>query len=204
MSFLDDNFLLTNEPAKKLYHEHAKKMPIIDYHCHLEPKDIYENKNYPNLTRVWLNDGMLGDHYKWRLERANGVPEDLITGDGDEYEKMMAWAGTLEKAIGNPIYEWANLELKRFFGIEEPLLKKNVPAIWEKANALLQTEDFKPRNLIKKANVKVICTTDDLNSDLTYHKLLADDEKDFRVLPSMRPDGLFKSIKNPIQPMLKH
>lgn len=192
MSFLDDDFLLTNEPAKKLYHEYAEKMPIIDYHCHLEPKDIYENKNYPNLTRVWLNDGMLGDHYKWRLERANGVPEDLITGDGDEYEKMVSWAGTLEKAIGNPIYEWANLELKRFFGIEEPFLKKNVPAIWEKANALLQAEAFKPRNLIKKANVKVICTTDDLNSDLTYHKLLAEDEKDFRVLPSMRPDGLFK------------
>lgn len=192
MTFLNKDFLLTTEAARSLYHEHAEKMPIIDYHCHLEPKDIYENKNYPNLTRVWLNDGMLGDHYKWRLERANGVPEELITGDGNEYDKMLAWAGTLEKAIGNPIYEWANLELKRFFSIDEPMLIKNVPVIWEKANALLQTEDFKPRNLVKKANVKVICTTDDLNSDLTYHQLLANDEKEFRVLPSMRPDGLFK------------
>lgn len=191
MSFLNNDFLLTSEAAKKLYHEHAEHMPIIDYHCHLEPKDIYENKNYPNLTRVWLNDGMLGDHYKWRLERANGVPESLITGDGDEYEKMIAWAGTLEKAIGNPIYEWANLELKRFFGIQEPVLVKNVPTIWKKANELLQTDDFKPRNLIVNANVKVVCTTDDVNSDLHYHKLLAKEEKRFKVLPSMRPDGLF-------------
>lgn len=195
MLFLNDDFLLTSEAAKKLYHEHAEHMPIIDYHCHLEPKDIYENKNYPNLTRVWLNDGMLGDHYKWRLERANGVPEELITGDGDEYEKLLAWAGTLEKAIGNPIYEWANLELKRFFNIEEPLLVKNVPTIWEKANALLQTEEFKPRNLIRKANVKVVCTTDDVNSDLCYHKLLKKEEKEngFSVLPTMRPDGLFRA-----------
>lgn len=196
MSFLDDNFLLTNKPARKLYHDYAENMPIIDYHCHLESKDIYENKNYPNLTRVWLNDGMLGDHYKWRLERANGVPEELITGNGDEYEKMIAWAGTLEKAIGNPIYEWANLELKRFFGIEEPVLVKNVPVIWKKANALLQTEDFKPRNLIKKSRVKVLCTTDDLNSTLKYHLLLAKEEKNFRVLPSLRPDGLFKIYDN--------
>lgn len=194
MSFLNEDFLLTSEAAKKLYHEHAEKMPIVDYHCHLEPKDIYENKNYPNLTRVWLNDGLLGDHYKWRLERANGVPEELITGDGDEYEKMLAWAGTMEKAIGNPIYEWANLELKRFFAIDEPLLVKNVPAIWKKANELLQTEDFKPRSLIRKANVKVLCTTDDLNSDLHYHKLLKEEEKEngFSVLPTMRPDGLFR------------
>lgn len=190
MSFLDQDFLLTTEAAKKLYHDYATSMPIIDYHCHLEPKDIYENKNYPNLTRVWLNDGMLGDHYKWRLERANGVPEDLITGDGDEYEKLKAWAGTLEKAIGNPIYEWANLELKRFFNIDEPVLAKNAPVIWEKANALLQTEEFKPRNLIKKANVKIVCTTDDLNSDLHYHKLIAAEEKDFKVLPALRPDAL--------------
>ena len=130
--------------------------------------------------------------------------EDLITGDGDEYEKMVSWAGTLEKAIGNPIYEWANLELKRFFGIEEPFLKKNVPAIWEKANALLQAEAFKPRNLIKKANVKVICTTDDLNSDLTYHKLLAEDEKIFVSCLRCGLTGCLKSIRIPIQHILKH
>lgn len=165
-------------------------MPIIDYHCHLNPKDIYENKNYPNLTRIWLNDGLFGDHYKWRLERANGVPEDLITGDGDEYEKLLAWAATIEKAIGNPLYEWTNLELKRFFNIDEAFTVKNAPNIWKKANAMLATGDFKPRNIIKNANVKVICTTDDPVSDLYYHKLLAQEEKNFKVVPAMRPDQL--------------
>lgn len=194
MTLLNEDFLLTNEPAKRLYHEHAEKMPIIDYHCHLEPKDIYENKNYPNITRIWLNDGSLGDHYKWRLERANGVPEDLITGDGDEYDKFLAWAGTIEKAIGNPLYEWTHLELKRFFGIDEPFTTKNAPAIWEKANALLKTDDFKPRNLIKKSNVKVVCTTDDPASDLHYHQLLKQEEatNGFKVLPAMRPDNAIR------------
>jgi glucuronate isomerase len=133
MSFLDKDFLLTSEPAKKLFHEHAEKMPIIDYHCHLDPKDIYENKNYPNLTRIWLNDGIFGDHYKWRLERANGVTEDLITGGGDEYQKLVEWAKTIEKAIGNPLYEWTNLELKRFFKIDKPFTVANVPEIWKKS-----------------------------------------------------------------------
>lgn len=192
MALLNEDFLLTNDPAKKLYHEYAEKMPIIDYHCHLNPQDIYENKNYPNLTRIWLNDGTKGDHYKWRLERANGVPEELITGDGDEYEKLVAWAGTIEKAIGNPLYEWTNLELKRFFGIKEPFTVENAPKIWEKANTLLQSEAFKPRNLIKNANVKVVCTTDDPISDLKYHKLLAKEEShnEFKVVPAMRPDAL--------------
>lgn len=192
MSFLDEDFLLTSGSAKKLYHEYAEKMPIIDYHCHLEAKDIYENKNYPNLTRIWLNDGSVGDHYKWRLERANGVPEKLITGDGDEYAKLLAWAGTIEKAIGNPLYEWTNLELKRFFCINEPFTVKNAPAIWEKANKMLQTDQFKPCSIIKNANVKIICTTDDPISDLHYHKLLAKEEQKngFKVLPAMRPDGL--------------
>jgi len=192
MSLLNEDFLLTTDAAKKLYHEHAEKMPIIDYHCHLNPKDIYENKNYPTLTQVWIHDGVGGDHYKWRLERANGVPEELITGDGDPYEKLLAWAGTIEKAIGNPLYEWTNLELKRFFGIHKPLTVKNVPEIWKQANELLQQEEFKPRNLIKKANVKVVCTTDDPISDLKYHRLLANEEKinGFKVLPAMRPDAL--------------
>jgi len=194
MALLNEDFLLTNEPAKKLFHEHAEKMPIIDYHCHLDPKDIYENKNYPNITRIWLNDGNAGDHYKWRLERANGVPEELITGDGDEYQKFLAWAKTINRAIGNPLYEWTHLELKRFFGIDEVFNEKSAPAIWKKANALLQTDDFKPRNLIKNANVKVVCTTDDPASDLHYHKLLKAEEKEngFKVLPAMRPDNLVR------------
>ncbi|MDN2454466.1 glucuronate isomerase [Lactobacillus sp. UCMA15818] len=194
MSFLNNDFLLTTDAAKILYHKYAEKMPIIDYHCHLDPKDIYENKNYPNLTRMWLNDGIFGDHYKWRLERANGVKEDLITGNGDEYQKLVEWAKTIEKAIGNPLYEWTNLELKRFFGINKPFTEKNVPEIWEKVNGLLQKDEFKPRNLIKNANVKILCTTDDPSSDLKYHKLLAQDEKvnGFKVLPAMRPDNLIR------------
>lgn len=192
MALIDDNFLLTNKWAKKLFNDYAKDMPIIDFHCHLVPKEIYENKNYKNITRLWLNEGTYGDHYKWRLERANGVPEKLITGDGDDYDKFMAWADTIEHSVGNPVYEWTHLELRRFFGIDEPLTTKNAPEIWKKANALLQTDDFKPRNLIKYSNVQAVCTTDDPADDLKYHKLLKQDEREngFRVIPAMRPDNL--------------
>lgn len=193
MTLLDKDFLLTNDMGKKLFHNHAAKMPIIDYHCHLNPKEIYENKNYPNLSRIWINDGSFGDHYKWRLMRANGVPEELITGDGDEYQKLVAWAGTIEKAVGNPLFEWTHLELQRFFGISDQFTTKNVKEVWDKANALLATDDFKPRNLIKNSNVKAVCTTDDPASDLKYHKLLKQEEKEngFKVLPAMRPDKAF-------------
>lgn len=193
MSLLDDDFLLTTPMAKKLFHDHAEKMPIIDFHCHLDPKEIYENKNYKNISRIWINEGSFGDHYKWRLMRANGVPEDLITGDGDDYQKFLAWARTIEKALGNPLFEWTHLELRRFFGINDVFNTKTAPAIWEKANKLLATEDFKPRNLIKRSNVQVVCTTDDPASDLKYHKLLKEDEAQngFKVLPAMRPDKAF-------------
>lgn len=192
MAFLDDDFLLTSEPAKKLFHQYAAQMPIIDFHCHLDPKEIYENKNYANITRIWLNEGTYGDHYKWRLERANGVPEELITGDGDDQKKFMAWAGTMERAFGNPVFEWTHLELRRFFGINDVLNRQTAPAIWEKTNALLQQPDFKPRALIKRSNVQVVCTTDDPASDLHYHQLLKKEEtaNGFKVLPAMRPDKL--------------
>ncbi|WP_225364508.1 glucuronate isomerase [Lentilactobacillus parakefiri] len=193
MSLLDDDFLLTTPMAKKLFHDHAEKMPIIDFHCHLDPKEIYENKNYQNISRIWINEGSFGDHYKWRLMRANGVPENLITGDGDDYQKFLAWAGTIEKALGNPLFEWTHLELRRFFGINDVFNTKTASAIWEKANQLLATDDFKPRNLIKRSNVQVVCTTDDPASDLKYHKLLKEDEAEngFKVLPAMRPDKAF-------------
>lgn len=193
MSLLNDDFLLTTPMAKKLFHDHAEKMPIIDFHCHLDPKEIYENKNYKNISRIWINEGNFGDHYKWRLMRANGVPEDLITGDGDDYQKFLAWAGTIEKALGNPLFEWTHLELRRFFGINDVFNTKTAPAIWEKANQLLATDDFKPRNLIKRSNVQVVCTTDDPASDLKYHKLLKkeEDQNGFKVLPAMRPDKEF-------------
>ncbi|WP_270359449.1 glucuronate isomerase [Limosilactobacillus mucosae] len=194
MTLLNDDFLLSNETAKKLFHEHAAKMPIIDYHCHLNPVEIYENKNYPNLTQIWINEDHYGDHYKWRLMRANGTDEKYITGDGDEYQKFLEWTKAIQNAYGNPLYEWTHLELKRFFHIDDELTLENAPKIWEKANALLQTDDFKPRNLIKNMNVKAVCTTDDPASDLKYHKLLKEDEAEngFKTLPAMRPDKLIQ------------
>lgn len=192
--FLDKDFLLTTDTAKRLYHDHAEGMPIIDYHCHLNPVEIYENKNFKNLTEAWLVSGTYGDHYKWRLERANGVPEKLITGDGDPYDKFKAWAYTIEHSIGNPLYEWTHLELKRFFGIDTLLSTKTAPEIWEKANALLATDAFKRRNLIKRFNVRVVCTTDDPIDDLKYHKLLQS-EKAFKTLPAFRPDKILNITK---------
>jgi glucuronate isomerase len=192
MEFLADDFMLESETAKQLFHNYAAGMPIIDFHCHLNPSEIYENKNYPNLTRLWLNDSTYGDHYKWRLMRANGVPESLITGEGDDYDKFLAWADTLEKSLGNPLYEWSHLELRRFFGINEQLTAESAPEIWEKANALLQTEEFKPRSLIRHSKVRALCTTDDPADDLHYHELLKQDEtkNGFKVLPALRPDKL--------------
>ena len=194
MALLDDDFLLSNEISKKLFNDYAKDMPIIDFHCHLNPSEIYENKNYANITRIWINEEHFGDHYKWRLMRANGVPEELITGDGADYDKFMAWAKTIEKSAGNPLYEWTHLELRRFFGINETFNTKTAPAIWEKANKLLQTDDFKPRSLIRNSHGSAVCTTDDPASDLHYHKLLKADERQngFRTLPAMRPDKLIQ------------
>lgn len=188
--FLNDDFLLKNEWSKKLYHNYAKKQPIIDYHCHLSPKDVYENRQFENLTKIWLNSNGAGDHYKWRLMRANGVDESLISGNGDDYQKFLAFVQTLDKAIGNPIYEWSHLELKRYFGIDMVITEKNAKAIWDKANALLATEEYRARNLLKKMNVVVVATTDDPIDDLQYHKLLKEEENKngFRVFPTFRPD----------------
>lgn len=188
---LGDDFLLNTEWARKLYHCHAEKMPIIDYHCHLVPAEIYENKSYENLAQVWLYDNGFGDHYKWRLMRANGTPESVIRGD-DDHAKYLAFVDAVERAIGNPIYDWSHLELRRFFGIDLTICRKNAEEIWERANALLATPDFTAKRLIQRMNVKCVCTTDDPASDLAYHKLLAAEEADngFKVLPTFRPDGL--------------
>jgi glucuronate isomerase len=182
--FLNDDFLLKDDWSKKLYHEYAEKMPIIDYHCHLDPKEIYENEQFENITKAWLG----GDHYKWRLMRACGVPEEKITGNASDYEKFLAWCETVPKIIGNPLYTWSHLELKRFFGIDLLINAENAPEIWEKTNAKLASEPFKKRELIKNSQVKVVCTTDDPADDLSYHQLLAQEEPDFKVLPSFRPD----------------
>lgn len=186
--FMDENFLLSNDTAIDLYHNYAKDMPIIDYHCHLNPKEIYENKRFKNITEVWL----YGDHYKWRAMRSNGIDEKYITGDASDYEKFMSWARTMPMTIGNPLYHWTHLELQRFFGIYDILNEKNAPVIWEKANELLNSEGFGARELIKKSNVKVICTTDDAIDSLEYHiKLKEDKDFDVKVLPALRPDKAF-------------
>lgn len=198
--FMDDNFLLESETAEKLYHKYAKEMPIYDYHCHLSPKEIYEDKKFRNITEAWLG----GDHYKWRAMRSNGVEEKYITGDSEDYDKFMAWARTLPKAIGNPLYHWTHLELQRYFGIRETLSEKTAKTIWEKANNLIVNSDFSARNLIKKSNVKVICTTDDPIDNLEYHIKLKED-KDFsaKVLPTFRPDKAVEIKKDDFTSWIK-
>ena len=188
---LNDDFLLTTPWAKRLYHDHAEKMPIIDYHCHLVPQEIYEDKGYENLAQVWLYDNGFGDHYKWRLLRANGTPESVIRGT-DDHAKYLAFVDALQKAAGNPIYEWSHLELRRVFGIDLQITRENAEEIWERANALLATPEFHAKGLIKKFNVKCICTTDNPADTLEWHKKLAAEEAEngFRVLPTFRPDDL--------------
>jgi len=185
--FMDEHFLLQNEVAQRLYHEHAAGQPIIDYHCHLNPQEISEDKRFGNLAEIWL----YGDHYKWRAMRANGIEETLVTGGPgvDDYDRFLAWAKTVPATIGNPLYHWSHLELRRYFGIEEPINEKNAPAIWEKANAVLRSEAFSVRSLIRDQRVRVICTTDDPTDTLEYHEGIKDIPGfDCRVLPSFRPD----------------
>ena len=164
--FMDENFLLSNETAVRLYHDHAADMPIYDYHCHLSPKEIWEDKSYNNITEVWL----YGDHYKWRAMRANGVDEKYITGSGSDYDKFIAWAKTVPYTIGNPLYHWTHLELRRYFDIYEVLDGNTADLVWNKANEKLRQEGFTARSIIERSNVKLLCTTDDPLDDLTYHK----------------------------------
>ncbi|TBL79927.1 glucuronate isomerase [Paenibacillus thalictri] len=185
--FLDENFLLNNKTAETLYHDYAKAMPIIDYHCHLSPQEIYENKTFKNLTEAWL----YGDHYKWRLMRANGAEEKYVTGGegATDYDRFLAWAKTVPQTIGNPLYHWSHLELQRFFGVYDLINEKNAPAIWEKVNAQLTSPGYGARDLITKSNVTVVCTTDDPIDSLEYHiKLKEDTSFDVKVLPAWRPD----------------
>ena len=183
--FMDKNFLLETKTAQKLFHEVAKGQPIYDYHCHLNPEEIYEDKQFKNITEVWLG----GDHYKWRFMRWMGVPEECITGAASDYDKFLAYAKAIQYAAGNPLYHWSHLELQRFFGIYETLTEKTAPAIWEKANAIIASGEFSARKLIEKSNVAFIGTTDDPTSDLKYHIALAKDESFKTVVkPTFRPD----------------
>lgn len=184
-TFMDQDFLLKTETAKVLYHDIASKQPIYDYHCHLSPQEIAEDKSYKNLTQIWLG----GDHYKWRVMRSNGVSESLITGDGEDYDKFLEFAKTLPYTIGNPMYHWTHLELKRYFGIEELLNEKTASKIWNKCNVMLNSGEFSARKLIEKSKVEVICTTDDPIDLLNFHKVIAEDDSfKTKVLPTFRPD----------------
>jgi glucuronate isomerase len=190
-AFMDENFLLETETARSLYAA-AKKEPIYDYHCHLIPGQIAENKQFNDLAEIWLG----GDHYKWRQMRTMGIDEDCITGKASNYEKYMAWARTVENLIGNPLYHWTHLELQRYFDIYEPLTEKSAPAIWEKANALLQTPELSVKGIFKKLNVYAVGTTDDPVDSLEHHKAVAEGTApigkiETKVMPSFRPDKAF-------------
>ncbi len=183
--FMDKDFLLQTETSKKLYREFASNMPIIDYHCHLNPKEIWEDKTYENITQVWL----YGDHYKWRAMRSAGISEDYITGDRSDYEKFIAWSKTLPLCIGNPLYHWAHLELQRYFGIYETLSEKTADVIWEKTEKILKSGNFTARKLIATSNVVALCTTDDPIDSLEYHIALKNEGRfNVKVLPTFRPD----------------
>lgn len=183
--FMDKDFLLDTDAAKKLFHEFAENMPICDYHCHLNPKEIFENKPPESITELWLS----GDHYKWRAMRSCGVEEKYCTGNASDREKFQKFAYALQYCIGNPLYHWAHIELQRYFGIDTPLNAKTADDIFDRANDAIRNGDFRPQSLIMKSNVKVVCTTDDPVDDLKYHKLLKDVQGfDCKVLPSFRPD----------------
>lgn len=189
MTFINDNFMLGNETARMLYREHAAKMPIIDYHCHLIPKQIAENIQFRDITQLWLVDGHAGDHYKWRAMRANGVPEEFITGGTkSSWEIFEKWAETIPYTMRNPLYHWTHLELSRVFGIDKLLSPKTAREIFEECNAKLATEEFRGQALIRKFNVEVVCTTDDPADDLRWHKMIAEKPFGTKVLPAWRPD----------------
>ena len=184
-AFMDQDFLLSSDAAKKLYHEYAATAPVLDYHCHINPKEIAENRKFENITQVWLG----GDHYKWRQMRSNGIDEYYITGGASDREKFQKWAETLEKAIGNPLYHWSHLELKKYFGYEGYLNGETAEEVWNLCNAKLQEDSMTVRNLIIQSNVKLICTTDDPVDSLEWHKVIAEDPTfEVQVLPAWRPD----------------
>ena len=185
--FMDSDFLLNTEVAKSLYEKYADmtKIPVIDYHCHINPQEIYEDRKYDNITQVWLG----GDHYKWRQMRTNGVDEKYITGDASDREKFQKWAEILPRLIGNPLYHWSHLELKYYFGYEGNLNADTAEEVWNLCNEKLRSSDFSVRNIIKKSNVKLICTTDDPVDSLEWHKKIKEDKSfDVQVLPAWRPD----------------
>lgn len=183
--FMDENFLLRSKTAQKLYHSYAADAPILDYHCHINPQEIYEDRQFENITQVWLG----GDHYKWRFMRSCGIDEQYITGDASDKEKFLKWAEVLGKAIGNPLFHWSHLELKKYFGYNGILNKKTAEEVWVLCNKRLAEKDMSVRNIIRQSNVTLICTTDDPADSLEWHKKIAEDDSfNVQVLPAWRPD----------------
>src|SRR3954467_10725570 len=169
MTFIHEDFLLQTRTARRLYHQFAEEEPIFDYHCHLPPRDIAVNRQFKNLFEIWLE----GDHYKWRAMRANGVAERFCTGDAEPFAKFQAWAATVPQTLRNPLYHWTHLELARYFGINELLDESTAARIWKKANEQLATPAMTTQGILKKMQVKAVCTTDDPVDDLRYHKMFA-------------------------------
>ena len=183
--FLDENFLLKTKTAQRLYHEYAKDMPIIDYHCHLPPQQIAEDTQFENLTQPWL----YGDHYKWRAMRTNGVDEAFCTGNKTDREKFQKWAETVPYTVRNPLYHWTHLELQRYFDVKDILNGDTAQKVYEECTAKLQTPAFSVRQLLQKMNVKLVCTTDDPVDSLEYHQKIKDDGFEIPILPAFRPDS---------------
>jgi glucuronate isomerase len=182
--FLDENFLLQTATAQRLYHEYAKQMPIIDYHCHLPPDQIAEDKSFENLTQIWL----YGDHYKWRAMRTNGVDESYCTGNKPDFEKFQKWAATVPYTLRNPLYHWTHLELQRYFDVHDILNAESAQKIYDECTAKLQTPEYSVRGLLRKMNVKVVCTTDDPIDSLEHHQRIKEDGFETKILPAYRPD----------------
>ena len=192
-AFMDKDFLLSTDTAKELFHDYAEKMPILDYHCHIDPKEIAEDRKFENITQVWLG----GDHYKWRLMRSNGVEEKYITGDATDREKFQKWAETLGRGIGNPLFHWGHLELQRYFGYTGVLNGDTAEEVWNLCNAKLAEDSMSTRNLIRQSGVTLVCTTDDPADSLEWHKVLKEDDSfEVQVLPAWRPDKAM-SIEKP-------
>ena len=191
--FLDENFLLKTKTAQRLYHDYAKEMPIIDYHCHLPQSQIAEDKQFENLTQIWL----YGDHYKWRAMRTNGVDESYCTGNQPDYAKFEKWAETVPYTMRNPLYHWTHLELQRYFNIDELLSPDTAKEIYEECTAKLQTPDYTVRNLLRKMNVRLVCTTDDPVDDLAQHRQLKEEGFEIPILPAFRPDAAM-NVDNPV------
>ena len=198
--FINNDFLLTTDAARELYHRHAEKMPIIDYHCHLPPREIAEDKRWNNIAEVWLG----GDHYKWRQMRSNGVDEKFVTGDASWHDKFVKFAETMEVLVKNPLFDWSHLELARYFGVYDRLCSASAEKIWKKCNAKLAEKDFSARGLMKKSNVKVVCTTDDPDDDLAFHEAIAKKPFGVKVLPAWRPDRILKEAVAKKKDPMKH